>query len=185
VILATILTAFLSSTSGSPGAPQVTQQTPAPVPPASPMSRLDDAKKTLDGIDAQSIKARKVFSSSLSSLREHFEKLVTAYGMSKTGPPPEPAASVRTTAKDDNRMDWREEFSEIERQLTYLIGGGPSTASAVGTSGVGGEPAPTDDDDDTQVKGEPRHQLEEFRRQLELFYVATIESTGAIQNDKR
>ena len=182
MILATFLAALLSSTSV---APPVVQDTTSTTLPAIPMSRLDDAGKTLDGIDEESIRARKVFRSSLSSVRQHFANLVTAYRASTTNPAPSTATSIAKDAKDESRMDWRAEFSEIERQLTYLIGGGPSTGSAVGTSGVAGEPAPTDDDDDTLVKGPARERLEEFRQQLELFYVATIEATGAIQPEKR
>ena len=91
MILATLLTALLSSTSA---APAVVQDTTSTALPATPMSRLDDAGKTLDGIDEESIRARKVFSSSLSSVRQHFANLVTAYRASTTDGAPPPATSI-------------------------------------------------------------------------------------------
>jgi hypothetical protein len=134
----------------------------------------------------------------IASIRLNFADLVNSYQTSRSafasGAPTGHtgvAASGQDTSTSEAKNsvgDWRSEFSEIERDLTYLIGGGPAQAAesgganqSVATAGSSVPPAI-----DVQASGVKnlsatlRDTLEEFRRQLELFYVEAPGEAGSI-----
>jgi hypothetical protein len=148
---------------------------------ATPLMLLDQARQALDAMNDQFVKSKGGFGGSMEKIRQNFADMAKLYRQGTEPPLSTWAPSVSNPFKNTKLYgDWRENFSEIERQLTYLIGGGPSMEpGTTGTAGVAGVAVTTDED--AFVKSESpdaRHQLEEFRRQLELFYVATIDQTG-------
>jgi hypothetical protein len=70
------------------------------------------------------------------------------------------------TKSAGEKSDWKDKFSEVERDLTALIGGGPSTGvpAAAPAPGAGMKDLPA----------ATTKQLNDFRIQLELFYAARM-----------
>jgi len=154
-------------------------QSPAPAPARAPTAaditaarsaRLDGAKRLLDEAGANGQKLKGDSASRLTTLRRDFADLVMAYWASRT----------EAKANANDRSDWRDKFSDIERALSYLIGGGASTRpSALGTSGTAGNDRETDSNVTavSELGAETVMTLDAFRRELELFYVETLDDT--------
>jgi hypothetical protein len=72
--------------------------------------------------------------------------------------------------------DWHAKFAEVERDLTGLIGGGP----AAGAGGASGGTADTKASDTglKDLNAGARKLLQQVRRDLELFYAATLGESG-------
>jgi len=108
-------------------------------------------------------------------LRKHFSEMTALHGRAEAKTEDKvversisPTAPVGTsgTKSEGEKNDWKEKFSQVERDLTSLVGGGPST----GTSPA--QPAPG-----AGLKDLPAGiatQLNDFRIQLELFYAASM-----------
>jgi hypothetical protein len=118
--------------------------TPAPAKP-SPMQYLGAATQLLDAVSGKSLDGdgRKL----LSQLRSDVTKLVKKY-QSRT---PAVPGAVDADAQDSNNAQgsrsWRVVFSDVERDFTAILGGGPlsvtSTTTVVTTTGLTASLAPT------------------------------------------
>jgi len=176
------------------GAANAQTQTPAPAPsaastpgatgrdqspvaqPVTAAERLATASKLLADVQDNELKpeAREL----LAQVRTHFSEMVSLNGKAeartedKVVERPIPAtAPVGTsgTRSEGEKSDWKAKFSDVERDLTGLIGGGPSTGSAsappvASTPGAGVKDLPV----------AVAKQLSDFRIQLELFYAASM-----------
>ena len=116
---------------------------------------LSQAERILSAISQESLK--KDVRKPMSELRKHFADLVTAY-RTNGDPHVPPAANPTPDLKSDAEhapMNWKEEFSAVERVLGGLLGGVPAAPPA-------------------DVRG----QLEQFRLELELFFVSALDVTS-------
>ena len=121
------------SAASTPGA---TGRDQSPVAqPVTAAERLTAAAKILAGIQDRDLKPEA--KDLLSQVKSHFAEMVTLNGPGETKTDdqvierPIPAtAPVGTsgTKSDGEKNDWKDKFSEVERDLTEMIGGGPSTA---------------------------------------------------------
>jgi hypothetical protein len=146
--------------------------------PVSAADRLAAASKILGGIPDRDLKpdAKDL----LSQVKKHFSEMVTLNGKAEAKTedkvierqiPVTAPVGTSGTKSDGEKSDWKEKFSAIERDVTAMIGGGPSTAGS-----GNGAPAATQMPGMT-VKDLPpdvTRQLNDFRIQIELFYAATM-----------
>lgn len=142
--------------------------TPPPPPPSVTAPQfLDHARQLLAGINGESLP--KDAQKTLAQLRMDFDAMAAAYAASlaTTKAPPVPVVEER------GPTDWQTRFSDVERDLALLVGGGSMLVTKPPVSAAGTVDVP----DISQLspgKSETgsRPTLEGFRTQLELFYDA-------------
>lgn len=196
VLAAGIATGVLAFSADSRGqVPGPTGNAPAPRTPLNGANRtaaiehLDGARDLLGKIDDASLTGDS--SRSVGRLRLHFSELGALYHASdgpQTGETVREAKSrpgsevqPRPGSNDVQTVvtrpgDWRPKVSEVERDLTGLIGGGPS-AGAPGAAGATANSQPADAGL-KDLNPAARKLLQQFRRELELFYAATLTESG-------
>jgi len=120
-------------------------------PQVTPQTHLDRAKQILDAV---AVPLETDEGKKLAALKEHFADLATTY-LLPSSRPTDAASSVPApvgtagTATAD-KMDWRAKYRVVENDLDGLV-----TASSA------------------------RNRLEEFRRELRLFFAGTMSQPGA------
>jgi len=146
--------------------------------PVSAAQRLAAASKILGEIPDRDLKSD--VKDLLAQVRKHFSEMVSLSGKAEARTedkvverqiPVTAPAGTSGTKSDPEKSDWKEKFSDVERDVTAMIGGGPSTAIA-GTSNPSASPMPGVAVKD--VPAEVTKKLNEFRIQIELFYAATM-----------
>jgi len=157
-----------ASTPGATGR----DQSPA-AQPVTAADRLATASKMLGDIQDRELKPEA--KDLLAQLKKHFSEMVSLNAKAEAKaedkvierPIPETApVGTSGTKSDGEKRDWKDRFSEVEGDLTSMIGGGSSSkAPAAGsTPGAGMKDLPAD----------VTQQLNDFRIQLELFYAASM-----------
>lgn len=159
------------SAASTPGA---TGRDQSPVAqPVNAAERLATAATILESIQDSDLKSDA--KDLLIQLKKHFSEMTALHGKAAANTEDRvverqisPTVPVGTsgTKSDGEKNDWKEKFSQVERDLASLVGGGPST----GTSPV--QPAPG-----AGLKNLPAGiatQLNDFRIQIELFYAASM-----------
>jgi hypothetical protein len=146
--------------------------------PVSAAQRLATASKILT--DIQDRDAKPDVKEMVGQIKSHFSEMASQYGKAeaktedKVVERPIPAtAPVGTsgTKSAGEKNDWKEKFSAVERDLTSIIGGGPSMgASTTGAPAA----APTPGAGMKDLPADLTKQLNDFRIQLELFYAASM-----------
>jgi hypothetical protein len=120
-------------------------------PVATPQMHLDRARQILDGV---AVPLQTDEGKKLATLKEHFAELATMYLLPASRPDAASsvAAPVGTTGTaPSDKADWRPKYRVVENDLDGLI----AASSA-------------------------RDQLEDFRRELRMFYAGTMGQPGAI-----
>jgi hypothetical protein len=162
-----------ASTPGATGR----DQSPA-AQPVSAADRLAAASKLLNQIPDRDLKADA--KDLLAQVKKHFSEMAALNGKAEAKTddkvierqiPVTAPAGTGGTKSDGEKSDWKEKFSDVERDLTAMIGGGPSSAvSGNGTPAVTPRPGTTVKD----LPADVTKQLNDFRIQIELFYAATM-----------
>jgi hypothetical protein len=146
--------------------------------PVTAAERLAAASKILGEIPDRDLKSD--VKDLLAQVKKHFSEMVSLSGKAEAKTedqvverqiPVTAPVGTSGTRSDGEKSDWKAKFSDLERDVTAMIGGGPSTAipgsatpSASPMPGVGIKDVPAD----------VTKQLNEFRIQIELFYAATM-----------
>jgi hypothetical protein len=162
-----------ASTPGATGR----DQSPA-AQPVSAAERLAAASKILGEVPDRDLKSD--VKDLLAQVKKHFSEMVSLSSKAEAKTedkvverqiPVTAPVGTSGTKSDGEKSDWKEKFSDLERDVTALIGGGPSTAIA-GSATPSASPMPG-----VAVKDVPpdvTKKLNEFRIQIELFYAATM-----------
>ena len=145
------------STGPAPPSPPVpgqgtTTQTPSPSaaeqgatpPKPDPQQHLADIQKRLDSVANMQLspdsKQNADAKQKLAQLREDFTKLVATY-RHKAASSRGPVANSAGENPDPVFVDWNHKFSDVERDLVVILGGGstlsPTSTTAVGTNANG------------------------------------------------
>ena len=167
-------------------APELSDHPPTPARTRTdPQQYLGTAKQLLDAVPTKSLDGNG--QTRLSHLREDFANLVTTY-QTHAVTAPTSAASVAKGAKGPatDVVAWEMKFSDVERDLTLILGGGSSRSvsptTAVKTTGhTDSTERPTGTDSSIaapeigvkHLDPDVRMQLEQVRTSVELFYDAT------------
>jgi hypothetical protein len=130
-------------------------------PPAAdamtPVEHLSRGEAILRAINTEPLK--KDAQKQIGALRENFSGLVAAYRIN-SDPFIPPAISQPTSASGDPLSappNWREKFSDVENDLSRMLGGVSRSASS-----------------------EIHRALQEFRLELELFFAAAISGVNEV-----
>jgi hypothetical protein len=180
------------SIDGNAQAPGPTGNAPVPRTPLNAVDRtvavehLDSARELLGTIDDAALAGESV--GRIAKLRLHFSELGALYHGSdasraaentSVSKPRADAVGQKRPGGDEVQTvaprsgDWHPKFAEVERDLSGLIGGGPA-AGAPGTA----ESKPLDMGL-KDLNPAARKLLQQFRRELELFYAAALAESGA------
>lgn len=146
-----------------------TETAPPPPPSVTAPQYLDRARQLLAGINGDSLP--KDAQKTLAQLRTDFDAMSMAYTASLASPQQSPALAA---VEERGPTDWQSRFSDVERDLALLVGGGSMLVTRPPASAAGSVDVP----DISQLSpgntdGNSRPTLEGFRTQLELFYDAT------------
>jgi hypothetical protein len=163
------------SAASTPGA---TGRDQSPVAqPVTAAQRLATASKMLAAIKDNDLKSEA--KELLGQVRNHFSEMVALNGNAEARTddkvverqiPATAPVGTSGTKSDGEKSDWKQKFSDVERDLTALIGGGPSTGSATGAPAA----APTAGAGVKDLPADVSRQLNDFRIQIELFYAASM-----------
>jgi hypothetical protein len=97
---------------------------------------LNRAAQLLDSISVDKIREADDAEQEFEALQKHFADMVAAYRQNGGVPPPIDVNANDDADDDDAKpTDWRKKFSEVERKVTALVGGGPAFDGTV-TAGV-------------------------------------------------
>jgi len=178
VTFGALVTATASAQDPAPSAastPGATGRDQSPVAqPVSAAQRLATASKMLADVQDTGLKSEG--KELLAQVRKHFSEMVSLNGKAEAKTEDQvierqiPATAPVGTRSETERSDWKEKFSDVERDLTALIGGGPSTGTASGAPAA----APTTGAGVKDLPADVAKQLNEFRIQLELFYAGSM-----------
>jgi len=164
------------SAASTPGA---TGRDQSPVAqPVTAGERLATASRILGDVQDRDLKPD--VKDLLAQMKRHFSEMVNLNAKAEANTddkvverqiPVTAPVGTSSTKSDGEKSDWKEKFSDVEHDLTAIIGGGPSTGGpetdvpvAAPTPGAGVKDLPAD----------MTKQLNDFRVQLELFYAATM-----------
>ena len=130
-------------------------------PPPTPESHLLEAKRLLGSIAAPpNADAGK----QIAMLQSDFTDFAATYLSGSKSPEPKSGATAPVGTSGTMASDWRAKYAAVERDLTQLIGSADPQSADHGNPPL-----------DAGVK----QQLQDVRRNLQLFYAATMGRSGA------